>query len=57
MDENHCSLHQATNLDIVIHVYIWSAQAMNNSINYLPNVIELTFDYSFDEPDGSIVTY
>ncbi len=48
--------HQATNLDVVTHVYIWSAQNMKNCVNYLPNVIELTFDHSFDEPDDSIVT-
>ncbi len=57
MNENHCPPHQGTNLDIVIHIYIWSAQGMNNCVKYLSNVIDLTFDYSFDERDDSIATY
>ncbi len=36
MDENHCPTHHETNLDIVTHVYICSAQSMNNCVNYFP---------------------
>ncbi len=56
MNEKRCPTHQETNLDIVTHVYICSAQSTNNCVNYFPNATELTFDYGFDEPDDSIVT-
>jgi hypothetical protein len=47
-DENRCPTHQQTNLDIVTHVYICSAQSMSNCVNYFPNVIELSITVSMN---------
>ncbi|CAF4235678.1 unnamed protein product [Rotaria socialis] len=43
-----CSSHQEINFNSVNHIHICYTQALNNCVNYFPNVTDLTMDDKFD---------
>ncbi|CAF1554585.1 unnamed protein product [Rotaria sp. Silwood1] len=47
INENTRLIHQETNLNSVLHVYIYGEQTINDCINYFPNATHVTFYDNF----------
>ena len=52
--EDSSRLVQQIHLDSVNHVHVCKLEALNNCVNYFPNVTDLTFDDNFDAPRHSL---
>ncbi|CAF4003842.1 unnamed protein product [Rotaria sp. Silwood1] len=51
-----CSLVQESNLNLIQHILMYSYEIKNVSLNYFPNVTQITIKHYPRTPNGSIIT-